>query len=58
MLLIRISQHLRDRGVTETRFGRQALGDPNLMRQLRSGRQLRPRTVARLISYLNEQEKL
>lgn len=57
MLLTRISRHLRDFGIKETSFGRRALGDPNFVRQLRSGRQLRPRTIARVVSYLNEQEK-
>jgi hypothetical protein len=41
-----------------TRFGRQAIGDPNLIRQLRQGRQLRPATASRVLSFLSEQEKM
>lgn len=52
MLLNRIGAHLRAHRMTPTRFGREALGDPNLVAQLRQGRQLRAATVKRILDYL------
>jgi tRNA-dihydrouridine synthase len=54
MLLLLIDRHLRRTGVPPTSFGRRAIGDPNLVRQLRTGRQLRPGTAARLLAYIQE----
>lgn len=51
-LLFRIERHLRDAEITPTRFGRNALGDPRLVFDLRNGRELRPPTRERLESYL------
>lgn len=56
MLLQRIERHLRARRMTPTRFGRDAIGDPNLIDQLRSGRELRTATAQRIIDYLNDNE--
>ena len=56
MLLLRIDRVLRSTMMPPTRFGRLAIGDPNLVRQLRQGRQLRPATVSRVLAYLCEQE--
>jgi tRNA-dihydrouridine synthase len=53
MLLLRINRHLRRTGMSPTRFGREALGDPNLVQQLRAGRELRDATARRIIAYLN-----
>jgi 2,4-dienoyl-CoA reductase-like NADH-dependent reductase (Old Yellow Enzyme family) len=58
MLLLRIERLLRHTRMPATRFGRQAVGDPNLVRQLRRGRQLRAATTARVFAYLLQQEKL
>jgi len=58
MLLLRIDRLLRHTRTPATRFGRQAIGDPNLVRQLRRGRQMRPATAARVLAYLAQQEKL
>ena len=52
MLLLLIERHLRRTGVAPTRFGRAALGDPNLVPQLRNGRELRPKTARRIVAYL------
>ena len=52
MLLLRIDQHLRCTGLSPTRFGREVLGDPNLVQQLRQGRELRPATLNRVLAYL------
>ena len=55
-LLRAIEIHLRDFGVAPTSFGRAALGDPRLVRDLRAGRSPRPKTEARLRAYLRERE--
>lgn len=57
MLLHRIDAHLRAHRMTPTRFGREALGDPNLVAQLRQGRQLRAATVRRILNYLTSSER-
>ncbi len=56
MLLQRIEHHLRRRRMTPTRFGREAVGDPNLVPQLRDGRELRTATAQRVIDYLDDNE--
>jgi len=56
MLLLRIEQHLRRHRMTPSRFGREAARDPNLIAQLRDGRQLRSCTVQKIIDYLDENE--
>lgn len=58
MLLLRIDRVLRSTRMPPTRFGRLAIGDPNLVRQLRRGRQLRPATAGRVLAYLCEQENM
>ncbi len=54
-MLLLIERHLRRTGTTPTRFGRAALGDPNLVQQLRNGRELRPQTAQRIVAYLEAQ---
>ena len=56
MLMQRIESHLRRRRMTPTRFGRDAVGDPNLISQLKDGRELRAATSQRILDYLNENE--
>lgn len=56
MLLLRIERHLRLRRMTPTRFGRDAVGDPNLIAQLRDGRELRSATVQKIVDYLDDNE--
>lgn len=56
MLLQRIERHLRLRRMTPTRFGREAVGDPNLISQLRDGRELRTATAQRVVDYLDDNE--
>ncbi len=56
MLLLRIERHLRMRRMTPTRFGREAVGDPNLISQLRDGRELRTATAQRVVDYLDDNE--
>lgn len=47
-ILRRIERHLQDTGAYPTRFGREALGDPRLVADLRKGRQPSAATVARI----------
>jgi len=54
MLLQRIESHLRRHKMSPTRFGRESVGDPNLIPQLKDGRELRAKTAQRVIDYINE----
>jgi hypothetical protein len=56
MLLQRIERHLRASKMSPTRFGREAVGDPNLISQLKDGREPRAATVQRILDYLNDNE--
>jgi hypothetical protein len=56
MLLQRIEKHLRRRHMSPTRFGREAVGDPNLVLQMKDGRELRSATLQRVIDYLDDNE--
>lgn len=56
MLLLRIERHLRHRRMSPTRFGREAVGDPNLLTQMRDGRELRATTVQKIVDYLDHHE--
>ena len=53
-LLERIENHLRDNDISATTFGREAVGDPRFVLDLRNGRNPRRKTVARLEAYLSE----
>jgi 2,4-dienoyl-CoA reductase-like NADH-dependent reductase (Old Yellow Enzyme family) len=53
MLLQTIEDHLKARRMTPTRFGREAVGDPMFVSNLRDGREPRPRTVARVLDYID-----
>jgi hypothetical protein len=57
MLLQRIENHMRSRRMSPTRFGREATGDPNLVSQLRDGRELRTRTLQRILDYLDDNDE-
>jgi len=52
MLIERIEAHLRLRRMTPSRFGREAVGDPKLVPQLRDGRELRAATARRVLAYI------
>lgn len=58
MLLERIEKHLKGRRIPPTRFGREAVGDPKFVFQLREGREPRSSTVKRVLDYLDDQEAL
>ena len=51
-LLEWIENHLKDQQISATRFGREAVGDPRFVLDLRNGRRPRRKTVTRLEVYL------
>ncbi len=57
MLLRRIEQFIKERRMPPARFGRDAVGDPNFVFDLRDGRKPRERTVVRVSAYLDHAEK-
>jgi hypothetical protein len=56
-LLGRVERYLRRSGTPPTRFGREALGDPRFVFDIRRGRQLQRRTERRLADYLDQCER-
>lgn len=57
MLLHRIEQFLKARRIPPTRFGRDVVGDPNFIFDLRDGRDPRERTIQRVLAYLDRVER-
>lgn len=57
MLLRRIERYLKASRMPPTRFGRLAAGDPNLVFDLRDGRETRSRLSARVSNFLDEAEQ-
>jgi len=55
-LMSRIERLVRSGAVTATRLGRDAMGDPGFVRDLRHGRQIGPGTEARLAAWLDAAE--
>ena len=53
----RIRLFLERAEMTPTRFGREAIGDPRLVTDLKNGRELRATTAARIHAWLDSQEK-
>lgn len=51
-LLREIEKFLHRNGTAPTRFGREAVGDPRFVFDVRNGRDPRPRTVARVLAFL------
>ena len=51
-LLREVEKFLRRSDIAPTRFGRDVVGDPRFVFDLRNGRDPRPTTVARVIAYL------
>lgn len=56
MLLERIEKYLKAHRMPPTRFGRDAVGDPKFVFQLRDGREPRASTTARVQAYFDAQE--
>jgi hypothetical protein len=57
MLLARIDAHLRRTRLPVTRFGRDAVGDPNFVLDLRDGRMPRDSTVKRVLAFIEACER-
>ena len=55
-LLSLIERHLRNSGTAPTRFGRDAVGDPRFVLDLRIGREPRATTSERVAAYIAERE--
>lgn len=51
-LLREVEKFLRLSDIPPTRFGRDAMGDPRFVFDLRNGRDPRPGTIARVRAYL------
>lgn len=51
-LLREVEKFLRQNETAPTRFGREAVGDPRFVFDLRKGRDPRPQTVRRVLAYL------
>jgi len=50
--LLQITIHIKNTGISPTRFGREAANDPRLVHDLRSGRQVGGRLWARIETYM------
>ncbi len=57
MLLHRVELHLRQYRIAPARFGREAVGDPAFVFDLRDGRRPRGPTVARVDAYISRAEQ-
>jgi hypothetical protein len=55
-LLRRIETYLRRSGTRPTRFGRDAIGDPCFVFDLRDGREPRAATISRVTAWLDRCE--
>ena len=55
-LLIKIERHLRRRGVSPSRFGREVAGDPRFVFDLRRGREPRADMQARVLDFMMESD--
>jgi len=51
-LLTVIQRHLHRTGIPPTRFGREAVGDPRLVGDLRRGRHVGEKLAARVIAHI------
>jgi len=56
-LMRRIQLFLKRADMPPTRFGREAVGDPRLISDLKNGRELRETTAARIHAWLDVQER-
>ena len=51
-LLRTVEKYLRESDMAPTRFGRNVVGDPRFVFDLRKGRDPRPQTIERVLAYL------
>jgi hypothetical protein len=57
MILDRIDRYLRQSRTAPSRLGRDAVGDPNFVMNLRDGRQPRQATLERVLAFIDRQER-
>jgi len=55
-LIWRIERFLRASGMPPTTFGRRAINDPQLLRDLRNGREPSTQTVARIEAFIQAEQ--
>ena len=55
-LIRRIERFLAKADMKPTRFGRETVGDPRLISDIKNGRELRDATIARIQAWLDEQD--
>ena len=53
-LLRAVKNYLRASNIAPTRFGREVVGDPRFVFDLRNGREPRAGTIRRVIAYLEQ----
>ena len=58
MLLQAVEQHIKATRTPPTRFGRDSVGDPRFVFDLRAGREPRRTTVERVMRYLERQQRM
>jgi hypothetical protein len=54
MLLPQVERYIRQSGMPPSRFGREVVGDPRFVHDLRLGREPRPKTMARVVAWLKD----
>ncbi len=57
-LLMTVERHLRHRAIPPSRFGREAVGDPRFVFDLRRGREPRPAMAARVLASIAKFETI
>jgi hypothetical protein len=57
MILDRIDRYLRSSKTSPSRLGRDAVGDPNFVMNLRDGRQPRQATLDRVLAFIERAEE-
>lgn len=57
MILDRIERYLRLSKSSPSRLGREAVGDPNFVMNLRDGRQPRQATLSRILAFIEREEE-
>lgn len=56
-LLLEVERFLRKTGMAPTSFGSQTVGDPNLVTNLRKGRELRFKTTLKVRAFMSAHER-
>jgi hypothetical protein len=56
-LLREVEKYLKISNTPAARFGREVMGDPRFVFDLRKGREPRPRTVTRILAFLETDQR-